>query len=172
MRIKRGPRFKRSAKRVNHAGICVRTIQDGRNEALIELRFCQNTIHSFIANTLLHLCDARGAWVRRVAYGNRTGGGEIKIHLEILIRIVEHYKPSATHWIQHGGDLGAQRFQLLACGGGIGKIRTRVVRIRSRELPSNHVQPRARIGRRQPGMRIMGPMVMSRVIVVPVIIMS
>ena len=154
LRVERWTRFKVCPQRVDHAGICLGSIENGGDETRVVLRLGEDAINAFLPNPALDLGNPRRAWIRRVAERDRAGGREIERDLEILIGVVEDDEVASTNRIESLVHLRRQDFQLGPAGRGVGKVSARIFGVCRRELRGNQVQPHAGVFWREPSMRI------------------
>lgn len=145
VRIKRRTRLQRDTKRINHTRRRIRAVKHGRHQPDVELRLRQHAGNGVVLHAGLDLCHARGAWIGGVAQGNRAGGRNVEIRLEILIGIMKHHKAATTHGGKDTVHFGSKRVELSAPCGGVCGIAARIFRIGGGEFRGDQVKPNLRV---------------------------
>ncbi len=67
LRIERRSKLQMGAQWIHIARFRVCAIQNGRNDAKVELRLCKHAINALVSNTCLNFHDLCEAWIRCIA---------------------------------------------------------------------------------------------------------
>ena len=90
----------------------------------------------------------------------------VKVMLEIVIRVVKDDEIGTFDRGQHLRGIRCGRVDFIAGGCGVGGISVGILRIKLRQLGGHHVQPRLGILGREPRMWVVARMIVAMIIVV------